>query len=187
MALDKLTIKQEKYAQNLFAGMSQREAYKQSYNCENMSDVAIDVEACNLAANPKVALRIEQLTLQLQERNMATVENVLSELSHIAFDDIRNYLEFYQEGEEVKVKIKDSKTIDTRNIKSVQISKKNGFKFEQYCKDTALQQLAKILGMMTDKLEIKNPEGESFRIESVADADKIIAELSSKFTVKPKD
>ena len=35
---DKLTIKQERYVQGLFAGLSQREAYMQAYNAEKMQD-----------------------------------------------------------------------------------------------------------------------------------------------------
>jgi hypothetical protein len=34
---------------------------------------------------------------------------------------------------------------------------------------------------------IRNPEGESFRIDSIDQANKIIADLSSKFAVKPKE
>ena len=45
----KLTVKQEKYVQGLFAGLSQREAYKQAYNCENMTDKTIDEKACKLS------------------------------------------------------------------------------------------------------------------------------------------
>lgn len=153
MGVGKLTIKQEKYAQGLFAGLSQREAYKQAYDCENMTDNVIDVKASELANNGKVVVRIEQLTEELRERNMVTVEKVLSELAHIAFDDISNYLEFRQEGNDVKVIVKDSKTIDTRNIKSVQLGK-NGFKFEQYCKDAALSKLGDYLGMFKQNLNI---------------------------------
>lgn len=46
---DKLTVKQEKYVQGLFAGLSQREAYKQAYNCSNWTDNAVDVEACSVS------------------------------------------------------------------------------------------------------------------------------------------
>ena len=165
---EKLTIKQEKYAQGLFTGLSQREAYKQAYDAENMTDEAIDVEACILANTPKITLRIEQLTNELKERNMATVEKVLAELSHIAFDDIKNYLTFKTEktvvgrdketGEPIidyktVVDLKDSKTIDTRSIAEVSIGPNGQFKFKLYGKDNALVQAGKHLGMFTEKVD----------------------------------
>lgn len=155
MASDKLTIKQEKYAQGLFTGLSQREAYKAAYDAQNMTDKQIDEEACKLAANPKVSQRIDMLTNELKERNMVTVENVLSELSHIAFDNINNYLRFYPDADgNIKMEIKDSDTIDTRAISEVSIGKDGQFRFKQYCKDNALIQLGKHLGMFTDNIKL---------------------------------
>ena len=85
MAREGLTIKQEKYAQGLFSGLTQREAYKQAYNCENMTDKSIDEVACVLAADLKVSSRIQELEDELRLRNMATVEKVLSEMAKVGF------------------------------------------------------------------------------------------------------
>jgi len=154
---DKLTIKQEKYAQGLFSGLSQRAAYKQAYDAENMTDKQIDEEACKLAATPKVSQRVEQLVNELADRNMVTKEKVLAELAHIAFDDISNYLEFYTDGNgNVMTRVKDSTTIDTRAISEVSQGKDGQFRFKVYCKDNALVQLGKHLGMFVDKVESKN-------------------------------
>jgi phage terminase small subunit len=167
---NKLTIKQEKYAQGLFSGLSQREAYKQAYNAENMKDNTIDRVAYDLANDSKVTTRLEELKNELKERNMVTADKVIAEFAHIAFDDIKNYLDYRTEKTVVGhdlitgspimeyrtiVDLKDSQTIDTRNIKSVSIAANGTFKFEQYCKDNALLQLAKLMGMMTDKVEAK--------------------------------
>ena len=172
MADKGLTIKQEKYAQGLFAGLSQREAYKQAYNAENMKDTTIDRNAYTLSLDSKVATRIKELTEELKNRNMVTVEKVLKELSHIAFDDISNYLDFrtektvvsYEDGKPVLdyktiVDLKDSRTIDTRNIKSVSTGANGVFKFEQYCKDNALVQIGKHLGMFKDNVNITGEIG----------------------------
>ena len=121
-----------------------------------------------MANNGKVTVRIEELTNELKQRNMVTVEKVLEELSHIAFDDIKNYLSFRTEkvlagydsnGLPVSeyrtiVDIKDSNTIDTRNIAEIQVGKDGQFKFKQYCKDNALIQLGKYLGMFKDNVNI---------------------------------
>ena len=80
---DKLTIKQEKFVQGLFAGLSQREAYKQAFNCENMKDETIDKRACELASKGKIRGRLTELQDELKERNMVTVEKVLTELAKV--------------------------------------------------------------------------------------------------------
>jgi phage terminase small subunit len=156
MAGDKLTIKQERFAQGLFVGdKSQREVYKEVFNCAKMSDNAIDVEASKLANNPKITLRLEELTNELKERNMITVEKVLAEMSHIAFDDIKNYLRFYPDKDgNIKMEIKDSETIDTRSISEVSIGKDGQFRFKLYCKDSMVVQLGKHLGLFVEKSEV---------------------------------
>lgn len=62
-----LTIKQEKYVQNLVNGMSQREAYKNSYNAENMKDTTIDNKASKLFKNDKIRARYEELVKKLED------------------------------------------------------------------------------------------------------------------------
>jgi hypothetical protein len=60
MADRPLTVKEEKFVQGLFAGMSQRDAYKGAYNTANMKDVTIDARACELAKKGKVTVRLEE-------------------------------------------------------------------------------------------------------------------------------
>ena len=50
---DKLTIEQERYVQGLFAGLSRIEAYKQSHNCESMTDKTTD-ELAHIMDNKKI-------------------------------------------------------------------------------------------------------------------------------------
>ena len=49
--------------------------------------------------------------------------------------------------------IKDSSTIDTKNISEVSVGKDGQFKFKMYCRDTALYKLAEILGLSEQKEE----------------------------------
>ena len=190
-----LTVKQEKFAQNLFTGMSQREAYKNSYDHQNMSDKCIDEEACKLASNPKVSQRIEELTNDLKERNMVTVEKVIAELAHIAFDDISNYLSYKtvqtvvdhdkETGEPIidyktVVELKDSAGVDTRSISEISTGPNGQFKFKQYSKDDALFKLGKHLGMFVDKQEISGPNGGPIQVTALSDdeLEKRLAELA---------
>ena len=62
-----LTAKQEKFVQNLLQGMSQREAYKNSYNAENMLDKTIDNKASKLLKKDEVRARFNELRAKLEE------------------------------------------------------------------------------------------------------------------------
>lgn len=148
----KLTPKQEAFVQNVFSGMSQREAYRASFNCENMKEKSIDEVACRLARSVPIRNRLSELQDEVKDRNMVTVDNVIKELSHIAFDDISNYLDYNQDAEgNIKVRVKDSQTINTKGVAEVSLTKDGTFKFKLYCKDNALIQLGKHLGMFVDR------------------------------------
>ncbi len=85
---DKLTPKQENFVQGLFAGMSQREAYKKAgYDCSKMSDVVIDVRACELAKNSKIKVRLQSLQDEVKDRNIIKAEDVLQRWYDIATAD----------------------------------------------------------------------------------------------------
>jgi phage terminase small subunit len=172
---DKLTIKQEKYAQGLFAGKSQREAYKEAFNCSNMSDKTIDEEACKLANSPKITARLLELTNELKERNMVTVEKVLSELAKVGFangsDFARVVEKTYMEpipgedGEETtykEIKYKAVEVIPTEQLDSDKLaaisgikSTRDGIEVKTNDKIKALELMGKHLGMFTDKIEQK--------------------------------
>lgn len=55
-----LTAKQERFAQLVFQGCSQYDAYVQAYDSRSTRN-SIDVSASRLANNPKITLRIEEL------------------------------------------------------------------------------------------------------------------------------
>lgn len=171
-----LTIKQEKYVQGLFAGLSQREAYKQAYDCSNWTDNAIDAKACELAKNVKVMLRLQELTNELKERNMVTVEKVLAELAKVGFANGSDFAkvvekEFIEEikdeeGEVIDEKVHRYKTvevIETDKLDSDKLaaiagikSTKEGIEVKTNDKMKALELMGKYLGMFTDKIESKN-------------------------------
>lgn len=56
-----LTYKQEQFIQGLLDGLSQIEAYKRAYNCENMSDSTISSNASRLFKNSKIIARYSRL------------------------------------------------------------------------------------------------------------------------------
>lgn len=119
--------------------------------------------ASRLLINVDIQNRISELMGEREKRTEITSDRVLKELAHIAFDDIGNYLSFKTNTEkQIEVDIKDSTTIDTRNIAEISIGKDGQFKFKLYCKDNALIQLGKHLGMFKDRQEIGVIEDDRF-------------------------
>lgn len=78
-----LTTKQEKFIQNIVKGMSQREAYKDAYDAEGMSDNAIDREASLLMKNPKVAQRHKELVDAIAKPTIMTAQERLEYLTEV--------------------------------------------------------------------------------------------------------
>ena len=63
---DRLTAKQEAFAQRVAAGAVLSDAYRECYAAENMTDKAVWVEACRLASNPKVTLRVRAIQAEIE-------------------------------------------------------------------------------------------------------------------------
>ena len=80
---EKLTPKQEKFIQNVVSGMSQREAYKNSYNAENMKDEVIDVRACELFNDSKIKVRYQELMEKLEDEAIMTAKQRMKWLSDV--------------------------------------------------------------------------------------------------------
>jgi phage terminase small subunit len=187
----RLTPKRERFCQNIFKGMTQRAAYKDAFNPPHMKDYVIDREASVLCRNPVVVARIKEIQEELRKDNQITVEKVLEELAHIAFDDVKNYLAFRNEKQIVGldeqlqpvfdyqpiVEVKDSNDIDTRGISEVVVDSKGGFKFKLYPKDVALQKLGQYLGLFIDRSEITGKDGGPIEIN---DARNILIEKLNK-------
>lgn len=78
-----LTPKQEKFVRNLIQGMSQREAYKNSYDAENMTDKTIDEEACRLFKDSKISARYKELQDRLENATIMTAKERLEYLTEV--------------------------------------------------------------------------------------------------------
>ena len=78
-----LTPKQEKFVRNLIQGMSQREAYKNSYDASNMTDKTIDEEACRLFKDSKISARYKELQDRLENATIMTAKERLEYLTEV--------------------------------------------------------------------------------------------------------
>lgn len=83
---EELTVKQEKFIQNIVSGMSQRQAYKDAYNAENMTDESIDVNACKLFNDAKISQRYKELMKELENKAIMTAIERMKWLSDIVND-----------------------------------------------------------------------------------------------------
>lgn len=133
MADKPLTIKQEKYAQGLFAGLSQREAYKEAFDCSKMKDKTVDENACRLANNSKLVARIAELQDEFKERNIISVEYVLNGIKEVA--------ERCMQAEPVMIR------------RGNEMVESGEYKFDSSGANKAFELLGKHLKMFTDKVE----------------------------------
>lgn len=76
----KLTDKQEKFAQCIAKGYTQADAYREAYDCEEMKDEVIYVEACKLMNNHKISIRVDELKERALKRYDITVDDLIFEL-----------------------------------------------------------------------------------------------------------
>jgi phage terminase small subunit len=154
----KLNQKQRTFCEEYLIDLNATQAAKRAgYSEKTAKDMG-----CQNLAKPNIREYIQQLMNKRSERTDITADKVLGELANIAFDDIKNYLSFRNdkvendlgfEEDRVVVAIKDSETIDTRNVSEISVGKDGQFKFKLYCKDNALVQLGKHLKLFTDKVE----------------------------------
>lgn len=79
----KLTPKQEKFCQKYIETGNASEAYRQSYDCENMSDESVNREAKALLDNPKITPRLKELQNKHAKRHNTTVDTLLGELEEV--------------------------------------------------------------------------------------------------------
>ena len=111
-----LTIKQEKFVQSIVKGMSQREAYKSSYNAKNMKDDTIDNKACNLFKQDKIRARYEELLKRIEDKAIMTAEERQIWLSKVVKGDIKITREYDDEIKEYEPYMSDRlKAMDILN------------------------------------------------------------------------
>lgn len=78
-----LTAKQEKFVQNIVKGMTQRDAYRDAYNADKMSENAIDREASLLLKNPKIAQRHRELGEATEKTTIMSAQERLEYLTRV--------------------------------------------------------------------------------------------------------
>ena len=75
-----LTIKQENFCMVYIETGNASEAYRQAYNCENMSEVTINRKAHEVKENGNVTARIKELKSVHTKRHELTVDDLVKQL-----------------------------------------------------------------------------------------------------------
>lgn len=120
-----LTIKQEKFIQNIVQGMSQREAYKNSYNANNMKDSTIDKKASELFQKGEIRGRYEELLKKIEDKTIMTAEERQIWLSKVVKGDIKITRECDDEIKEYEPYMSDRlKAMDILNKMSGEYTQK---------------------------------------------------------------
>ena len=83
----RLTAKQEKFAQLLFQGVTQYDAYMQTYSPTDNRNIA-DVAAHRVASSSKIRLRLAELSAKAESETVATVIERKERLSEFIREDI---------------------------------------------------------------------------------------------------
>lgn len=178
---NKLTAKQEKFAQELAKGKSQRVAYRAAYpNSRKWKDSVVDSRASTMFnKNEKVMARYNELRARVvkkaEDECIASAKDVIRELAKIAFSNgadfarivtkEKEYLIQDPESSELKpsivveqfVEFKDTEQVDDNKKAAISGIKQGKFGIEVNTCDKvkALELLGKHLGIFTDKIDIK--------------------------------
>ena len=78
-----LTAKQEKFVQNVIAGMSQADAYRAAYPNQKMSDKTVWETASKLMNNPKVITRLNELRDKLASESIMSAQERMEWLTKL--------------------------------------------------------------------------------------------------------
>lgn len=149
-------------------GMNGTQAYLHVYkNCKK-EETAM-ASASRLLRNDKVKEYIQELQKKVEEKTTVTIEDIVNELTAIAFADRTKISKVVND----KIKIDENTKVNMPNVimpntDNLDIKEKkviagykktrNGVSVETYDKVKALELLGKYLGMFTETVKIENPE-----------------------------
>jgi phage terminase small subunit len=139
----KLTAKQEAFCKAIVEGKTQHEAYVSVYSVKRMKPAAIDTEASELRANPKVARRIAELAAAVDEEWTLKTTDLVREAARIAFSDVSRIM-----NADGSVKLPHELDPDTRRaVASFEIDDVGRIKYKFWDKNSAHERLFKFKGM----------------------------------------
>jgi phage terminase small subunit len=155
-----LTPKQQKFADLYIELGNASEAYRQAYDCTNMTAKTIGENAHQLCKHKGIARYLSGIRKSAQEavaeKYNVTLERLTEELLPIALADAGDFYE-WNSG---RVTLRDSSTLSraqrgvVSEVSQTITAGGGSIKVKLHDKLGAIQQLSKLHGLITDKLEI---------------------------------
>lgn len=144
MKARKLTPKQEAFCHAYLETGNASEAYRRCYSCSKMKDATINRKAIELLNNGKITARVRLLQSELKKSSDIRKEDILEELSCIAFSDIRDYVEF----ENNKIQFKPFSKLTDKQARAIEGIKQNahGIELKLHGKNWTIERICKMLG-----------------------------------------
>jgi len=159
----KLTFLQEEFCvQYVIDGNGQRAAERAGA----APGPSAGVRASRWLRQSKIQARIKELRLRQAQRVDVTIDEIVSELRKIAFQNIADYRAAAAEGSLAGVleKLTRDQAAAIASVKEVTTSTGVSFRFGFHSKEKALELLGKYKGMFTDKVEVTDSPKDSISI-----------------------
>jgi phage terminase small subunit len=144
MAIVKLTPKQEAFCHKYIEAGNASEAYRHAYSCAKMKPNTIKRKAKELIDHNKISATIRLLRSELKKNSDIRKEDILEELSCVAFSDIRDYVDF----DGTKITFKDFSKLTDKQAKAIEGIKQNahGIELKLHGKSWTIERICKMLG-----------------------------------------
>lgn len=146
-----LTLKQEKFVEELIKGKSQREAYKSSYNAKRMKDNTIDRKASLLFKKPEVKARYEEMLLECIKDDVDDAEAIRKEIIEqekaiirANIGDLFDVMPAPDGKSMISVPKQDISHFDMRAVKAYNYDRKGRLILELYDKQPAIKALIEL-------------------------------------------
>lgn len=178
-----LTPKQEAFCLAYLRTGNASEAYRLSYEAQNMKPESVNRKAKELLDNVKIAARLQDLNASAVTDAVMTRQEALERLSSFARTDLADLVEFgsYEIGEQdghpviqAAWKIKDSVLQDPAKLAAISelAASKDGIKIKTHSPLSAIQQLAKMQGWESaTKHELSGPGGGPVAVAAMSKED----------------
>jgi len=141
---DELTLKEEKFCQEYIKTGNCTEAYKASYDCENVTDESINQLAYRTYQKVKIRLRIKELMKPLDKKFRIELTDIQKQLDAIINSDIRDYVSF--KNGVIKIKnfdeLTDQQALAIEKIKYTQA----GIELCLHGKSWSIDRICKLMG-----------------------------------------
>ena len=169
-----LTAKQKQFVEEYLIDLNATQAAIRA----GYSKRTAEVQGHENLRKPYISSEIERRMKDREKRTEITQDRVLAEYAKIAFADIKDFLEYKTAktvvdrddngrpiiGYKQIVDAKPSEQVDGTLINEVSIGKGGIFKFKLHDKKSALDSIAKHLGMFIDRQEITGKDGQPLKI-----------------------